>query len=82
MSTPNLAPRLSLQHLRTAVQFNAHLAALQYANRSISVRYASGKSIGDNRARDQPKKKKKQRNDFKHYDLKDAQQFSLCDAIR
>lgn len=29
-----------------------------------------------------PKKKKKQRNDFVQYDLKDAEQFALCDAMR
>lgn len=64
------------------MQLNAHLAALRHANLSPSVRYASGKSLGDNRAKDQPKKKKKQRVGFKSYDVGDAEQFSLCDAIR
>ncbi|KAL8757508.1 MAG: hypothetical protein Q9184_004188 [Pyrenodesmia sp. 2 TL-2023] len=82
MATPILTPRICGLHLRTAVQLNAHLAALRHANLSPFVRHASGKSIGDNRARDQPKKKKKQRIEFKSYNLKDAVQFSLCDAIR
>ncbi|KAL8741287.1 MAG: hypothetical protein Q9184_008404, partial [Pyrenodesmia sp. 2 TL-2023] len=81
MATPILTPRIYGLHLRTAVQLNAHLAALRHANLSPFVRHASGKSIGDNRARDQPKKKKKQRIEFKSYNLKDAVQFSLCDAI-
>lgn len=82
MATPILGPRACLQHLRTTVQLNTHLAALRAANQSLYIRYASGKSKGDNRARDQPKKKKKQRVEFKQYDLRDAEQFSLCDAIR
>ncbi|KAI4255666.1 MAG: hypothetical protein L6R42_006620 [Xanthoria sp. 1 TBL-2021] len=82
MNTPLLVPRASLQHLRTSVQLNAHLLALRNANLRTSVRHASGKSIGDRRERDQPKKKKKSRTVFKQYDLKNAEQFSLCDAMR
>ncbi|KAL8902480.1 MAG: hypothetical protein Q9207_004678 [Kuettlingeria erythrocarpa] len=82
MATPILTPRICRLHFRTTVQLNAHLAALRHANLSPSVRFASGKSLGDNRAKDQPKKKKKQRVHFKTYDLRDAVQFSLCDAIR
>lgn len=81
MNTPLLVPRASLQRLRTSVQLNAHLLALRSADLK-SVRYASGKSIGDRRERDQPKKKKKARTVFKQYDLKNAEQFSLCDAMR
>ncbi|KAL8719329.1 MAG: hypothetical protein Q9225_003650 [Loekoesia sp. 1 TL-2023] len=66
MTTPSIASRTALQHLRTTVQLNAHLTALRYANRSIPIRHASGKSKGDNRARDQPKKKKA-RTEFKQY---------------
>ncbi|KAL8641044.1 MAG: hypothetical protein Q9228_002095 [Teloschistes exilis] len=83
MATPGLTARtLPTQHLRTAVQLNAHLSALRHANLAIFLRHASGKSIGDNRARDQPKKKKRARITFKEYNLKDAEQFSLCDAMR
>ncbi|KAL8996542.1 MAG: hypothetical protein Q9188_006551 [Gyalolechia gomerana] len=82
MSTTAITPRIPFQHLRTTIQLNAHLTALRYANRSVPIRYASGKSKGDNRARDKPKKKKKARIEFKQYSLKDAEQFSLCDAIR
>lgn len=82
MATTAIAPRITLQQLRTTIQLNTHLAALRYANRSGPIRHASGKSIGDNRARDQPKKKRKARVDFKQYDLKDAEQYSLCDAMR
>ncbi|KAL8697260.1 MAG: hypothetical protein Q9201_007213 [Fulgogasparrea decipioides] len=83
MTTPASFPRrVALQHVRTTVQLNAHLLALQNVNRAVAVRHASGKSVGDNRARDQPKKKKKARITFKEYDLKDAEQFSLCDAMR
>ncbi len=82
MSTPLLVPRVSLQHLRTSIQLNTHLQALRNVNLRTSVRYASGKSIGDKRERDQPKKKKKSRIVFKQYDLKNAEQFSLCDAMR
>lgn len=82
MSTTAITPCMPFQHLRTTIQLNAHLTALRYANRSVPIRYASGKSKGDNRARDQPKKKKKARIEFKQYSLKDAEQFSLCDAIR
>ncbi|KAL8632932.1 hypothetical protein Q9189_001340 [Teloschistes chrysophthalmus] len=83
MATPGLTTRaLSTQHLRTAVQLNAHLSALRHANFALSLRHASGKSIGDNRARDQPKKKKRARITFKEYSLKNAEQFSLCDAMR
>ncbi len=49
---------------------------------SISCRYASGLSRNDSKARDQPKKKKKQRSEFKNQSLRDALQFSLCDAMR
>ncbi|KAL8687852.1 MAG: hypothetical protein Q9218_006085 [Villophora microphyllina] len=83
MATPGLAARtLSPQHLRTALQLDTYLNALRHANFAISVRHASGKSIGDSRARDQPKKKKRARITFKEYSLKDAEQFSLCDAMR
>ncbi|KAI4121730.1 MAG: hypothetical protein LQ338_006198 [Usnochroma carphineum] len=82
MTTPLVSSRLSLQSLGTTIQLNAHLAALRYANRAAIVRYASGKSKGDSRLRDQPKKKKKQRIEFKQYNLRDAEQYSLCDAIR
>lgn len=82
MATTAVVPRIPLQKLRTTIQLNAHLAALRYANRAIPIRHASGKSIGDNRARDQPKKKRKARTEFKQYDLKDEEQFSLCDAMR
>lgn len=81
MNTPLRVPRASLQRLRTSVQLNAHLLALRNADLTY-VRYASGKSIGDRRERDQPKKKKKARTVFKQYDLKNAEQFSLCDAMR
>ncbi|KAL9594691.1 MAG: hypothetical protein Q9219_006891 [cf. Caloplaca sp. 3 TL-2023] len=79
MTTPPTAIRPSLQHLRTTVQLNAHLNALRYANQTLSIRYASGKSKG---ASDQTKKKKKARTDFKQHNLKNAEQYSLCDAIR
>ncbi len=82
MNMPPLVPRISLQHFRTSIQLNAHLLALRNANVRTSVRYASGKSIGDKRERDQPKKKRKSRTVFKQYDLKNAEQFSLCDAMR
>ncbi|KAL8933215.1 MAG: hypothetical protein Q9211_005903 [Gyalolechia sp. 1 TL-2023] len=82
MATTAIAPRMPLQQLRTTIQLNAHLTALRYATRSVPIRHASGKSKGDNRARDQPKKKKKARIEFKQYSLKDAEQYSLCDAIR
>ncbi|KAL8694576.1 MAG: hypothetical protein Q9224_003542 [Gallowayella concinna] len=82
MNTSLLAPRVSRQHWRTSIQLNAHLLALRNANLQPSRRHASGKSIGDKRERDQPKKKKKARTDFKQYDLKNAEQFSLCDAMR
>ena len=49
---------------------------------SIPRRYASGLSRNDSKARDQPKKKKKQRSEFKNQSLQDALQFSLCDAMR
>ncbi|KAL8731995.1 MAG: hypothetical protein Q9181_004111 [Wetmoreana brouardii] len=83
MATPASFPRrVALQHVRTTVQLNAHLLTLRNVNRAVAVRHASGKSVGDNRARDQPKRKKKARITFKEYDLKDAEQFSLCDAMR
>ncbi|KAL8814481.1 MAG: hypothetical protein Q9223_006299 [Gallowayella weberi] len=82
MSTSLLAPRITLQHWRTSIQLNAHLLALRNANLHPSRRHASGKSIGDKRERDQPKKKKKTRITFKQHDLKHAEQFSLCDAMR
>lgn len=49
----------------------------------IAKRHASGLSIGDRRVRDQPKsKKKKARTDYINQSLKNAMQFSLCDAMR
>ncbi|KAL8711512.1 MAG: hypothetical protein Q9220_004171 [cf. Caloplaca sp. 1 TL-2023] len=81
MSATLMGMRVPSQKLWTTVQLYAHLAALRYAN-AAPIRCASGKSIGDNRARDQPKKKKKTRITFKQYDLKNAEQFSLCDAMR
>ncbi|KAL8655021.1 MAG: hypothetical protein Q9210_001144 [Variospora velana] len=82
MNTPKVVPRVALQQSRTAIQLSIHLNALRNANRSTFVRSASGKSLGDNRVRDQPKKKRKARVEFKQYSLKDAEQYSLCDAIR
>ncbi|KAL8963204.1 MAG: hypothetical protein Q9193_000496 [Seirophora villosa] len=82
MSSPKVVPHVPLQKLHTAIQLNVHLNALRYANRFTFVRFASGKSVGDNRARDQPKKKRKARIEFRQYSLKNAEQFSLCDAIR
>ncbi|KAL8948577.1 MAG: hypothetical protein Q9222_005246 [Ikaeria aurantiellina] len=81
MSASLMGIRVPSQQLRTTVQLHAHLAALRHAN-AAPVRYASGKSLGVSRAKDQPKKKKKARITFKQYDLKDAEQFSLCDAMR
>ena len=49
---------------------------------SLICRYASGLSRSDSKAKDQPKKKKKQRSEFKNQSLRDAVQFSLCDAMR
>ncbi|KAL9135725.1 MAG: hypothetical protein Q9175_003067 [Cornicularia normoerica] len=49
---------------------------------SNPCRYASGLSRNDSRARDQQKRKKKQRTEFKNQNLRDALQFSLCDAMR
>ncbi|KAI4283263.1 MAG: hypothetical protein L6R35_005231 [Caloplaca aegaea] len=82
MNTPKVIPRVALQQSRTAIQLCIHLNALGNANRSTFVRSASGKSLGDNRVRDQPKKKRKARIEFKQYSLKDAEQYSLCDAMR
>ncbi|KAL8936734.1 MAG: hypothetical protein Q9216_004775 [Gyalolechia sp. 2 TL-2023] len=84
MAISVVAPRIPIKQLTTTIQLNAHLTALRYANRSVPIRYASGKSKGTSRTKDQPKKKKKGkgRTDFKQYSLKSAEQFSLCDAIR
>ncbi|KAL9634710.1 MAG: hypothetical protein Q9164_003929 [Protoblastenia rupestris] len=49
---------------------------------ATACRFASGLSKGDKRVRDQPKSKKKTRTEFINQSLKDAQQFSLCDAMR
>ena len=50
----------------------------------IAVRYASG-ATKHNTRKDQPtreKKKRKARTTFLRHNLKDAQQFALCDAMR
>lgn len=52
---------------------------------SIAYRHASGLSRLDTkgtRPRDPAKKKKKARTEFTNQSLKDALQFSLCDAMR
>lgn len=47
----------------------------------LHVREASGQSKHGPR-KDQEKKKKKPRTTFVQYDLRDADQFALCDAMR
>ncbi|MCJ1398873.1 mitochondrial 54S ribosomal protein mrpl1 [Xylographa trunciseda] len=49
-----------------------------------TIRRASGlsKSSKTSKAREAPTKKKKARTDFKRDDIKNAMQFSLCDAMR
>ncbi|KAL8743298.1 MAG: hypothetical protein Q9190_004340 [Brigantiaea leucoxantha] len=76
MASPSLLPRPSIQAIRTAVQLNAHLAVLNHLGPTFNVRSASGKSNNES------KKKKKTRNAFLTPDLKQADQYSLCDAIR
>ncbi|KAI9707611.1 MAG: mitochondrial 54S ribosomal protein mrpl1 [Candelina mexicana] len=46
------------------------------------VRFASGENPQKHKKKDVGKKKKKARTTFKQYDLKDAEQFALCDALR
>jgi len=50
---------------------------------SLQVRHASGSSQNSNKPKkkDAPKKRKP-RNTFKQHDLKNADQFALCDAMR
>ena len=75
LSMPFLYPRASL----ISSSAPCHRSSLPL----IAARYASGLSKGDKRVRDQPKsKKKKARNEFINQSLKDAMQFSLCDAMR
>lgn len=60
----------------------SHLSAFfcpMLQTRSASNRPVSSK---EKAARDKAKKKKKKHSMFKQYDLKDAEQFSLCDAMR
>jgi large subunit ribosomal protein L1 len=40
------------------------------------------KPVKNKKKGEEPKKKKKQRTTYKLYDMKDAEMFSLCDAMR
>lgn len=78
-----MASKAAINHLRSPVRCSTiNAPVLSCFAPSWSCRYASGLSRNDSRARDQPKKKKKQRSEFKNQSLRDALQFSLCDAMR
>ena len=72
MTTPALSSRTIPRSVQTVARLNA---ALRNAVPTIPVRHLVTKSSGE-------KKKKKTRNTFKQYKLKDAEQFALCDAMR
>ncbi|KAL2044569.1 hypothetical protein ABVK25_012372 [Lepraria finkii] len=78
-----MASRTSLPYLRASLRHPAaQLPPLRVLAPSITCRYASRLSRGDRRERDQPKKKKRARTEFINQSLKNAVQFSLCDAMR
>jgi len=80
---PPMAPNASATLLRTSVSCPAARSTIPlFLAPSSAVRHASGLSRNDSRARDQPKKKKKARTEFINQSLKNAIQFSLCDAMR
>lgn len=65
-----------------------HSALLKVCLRSFSIRapqYAprSGANLSKEKAaKEKAKKRRKKHTMYKQYDLKEAEQFSLCDAIR
>ncbi len=75
MASTIAIPRSCIQAHRSLVHLNFHLSALQSSLLPIAKRHASNKT-------DQSKKKKKARASFIQYSLKDAEQYSLCDAMR
>ena len=68
--------------LKGGLQLDSHFEGYYCLAPATACRFASGLSKGVKRVRDQPKSKKKTRTDFINQSLKDAQQFSLCDAMR
>ena len=62
-----------------------HSQVLPFLAPLTTCRRASGlsKTIAKgSKAREEPTKKKKERKDFRRQDIKNALQFSLCDAMR
>ncbi|KAL6722202.1 hypothetical protein ACLMJK_001309 [Lecanora helva] len=72
LSCLRIYPRSSLSHCRASPSLVP----------SLFCRRASGTSRSTSRAKDQPKKKKKGRTEYLNQSLKNAVQFSLCDAMR
>jgi hypothetical protein len=69
---------------RTRVKIRMGLVSI-YQARSVSAHKTLKKGQGLEKYKkksDSAKKKKKTRNSYIQYDLKDADQFSLCDAMR
>lgn len=75
-------PRSCLRGHRSSLYLGFHLSALQNCVSPVIKRHASGSNKSDSRSKDQNKKKRKARATFLQYDLKAAEQFSLCDAMR
>ncbi|KAL2040666.1 hypothetical protein N7G274_006645 [Stereocaulon virgatum] len=77
-----MASKAPLSHLCASIRRpTTQLPLLPFLAPSFTCRYASGLSKGGRRDRD-PSKKKKTRTEFINLSLKNAIQFSLCDAMR
>ena len=93
----NSKPQQSIVHMAAAKTCLAHWSSrsslalhvhsqtlpLRIFLPSLKVRAASGSSQSSQKfKKKEAPKKRKPRNTFKQYDLKDADQFALCDAMR
>lgn len=56
--------------------------AFQVRHKSATSGLAKNQSTMNKKKKDSEKKKKKPRTIYRQYDLKDTEQFSLCDAMR
>ena len=78
-----MASKIPINYLLSPIRYSAvNVPVLKCFAPTLFCRYASGLSRKDYKARDQPKKKKKQRKEFKNQSLRDTVQYSLCDAMR
>ena len=78
-----MASRAPIHNLHSSIGYSAVTSSvLKCFAPSVSCRYASGLSKTSSKALAQGKKKKKQRSEYKNQTLRDAVQFSLCDAMR